>query len=43
MFAKLGANIVVNDVSQKGAEGVVKEVEAGMFPYLDVESLTNIH
>lgn len=28
MFAKLGANIVVNDVSQKGAEGVVKEVEA---------------
>jgi multifunctional beta-oxidation protein len=25
MFAKLGANVVINDVSQKGAESVVEE------------------
>jgi multifunctional beta-oxidation protein len=29
MFAKLGANVVVNDVSQKAAEGVVEEVKKG--------------
>lgn len=28
MFGKLGANVVVNDVSQQGAESVCKEVEA---------------
>lgn len=28
MFGKLGANVVVNDVSQAGAADVVKEVEA---------------
>lgn len=29
MFAKLGANVVINDVSKEGAEAVVKEVEQG--------------
>lgn len=29
MFAKLGANVVVNDVSAKGAEAVVNEIKAG--------------
>jgi hypothetical protein len=36
MFAKLGANVVVNDVSQQGADSVVKEVEAGMLTFLTV-------
>lgn len=36
MFAKLGANVVVNDVSQQGADAVVKEVEAGMLTFLTV-------
>ena len=30
MFGKLGANVVVNDLSKDGAAKVVKEVEAGM-------------
>lgn len=29
MFGRLGANVVINDVSQEGAQKVVKEVEAG--------------
>lgn len=29
MFGKLGANVVVNDVTKDGAEKVVKEVKAG--------------
>ena len=36
MFAKLGANLVVNDVSKDGAEGVCKEVEAGESPLCTV-------
>lgn len=29
MFGKLGANVVVNDVTKEGAESVVKEVKQG--------------
>jgi multifunctional beta-oxidation protein len=29
MFARLGANVVVNDVSEKGAQGVVDEIVKG--------------
>ena len=29
MFARLGANVVVNDVSDKGAQGVVDEITKG--------------
>ena len=29
MFGKLGANVVVNDVSEAGAASVVKEVKEG--------------
>jgi multifunctional beta-oxidation protein len=29
MFGKLGANVVINDVSKEGAEKVVQEVKAG--------------
>lgn len=29
MFGKLGANVVVNDVTKDGAEKVVKEVKEG--------------
>ena len=29
MYAHLGANVVVNDVSQKGAESVVDEIKRG--------------
>lgn len=30
MYAKLGANVVVNDVSEKGANSVVEEIKSGM-------------
>jgi multifunctional beta-oxidation protein len=30
MYAKLGANVVVNDVSEKGANAVVAEIQKGM-------------
>jgi multifunctional beta-oxidation protein len=42
MFGKLGANVVVNDVSKENAAKVVEEVRAGEsyrtlgFPYADV-------
>lgn len=29
MFGKLGANVVINDVTKEGAEKVVEEVKAG--------------
>jgi hypothetical protein len=29
MFGKLGANVVINDVTKEGAEAVVKEVKQG--------------
>lgn len=29
MYAKLGANVVVNDVSEKGAKSVVEEITKG--------------
>jgi len=29
MFGKLGANVVINDVTKEGAESVVKEVKQG--------------
>ena len=29
MFARLGANVVVNDVSEKGAKNVVEEITKG--------------
>ena len=31
MYGRLGANVVVNDVSEKGANAVVEEVIKGMF------------
>ena len=31
MFAKLGANVVVNDVSEKSAKAVVEEITSGEF------------
>jgi len=31
MFGKLGANVVINDVTKEGAESVVKEVKQGQF------------
>lgn len=34
MFARLGANVVVNDVSEKGANTVVGEITKGQFPCL---------
>ncbi len=34
MYAKLGANIVVNDVSEKGAKAVVDEIVNGWFRML---------
>lgn len=30
MFASLGANVVVNDVSEKGANAVVQEITQGV-------------
>ena len=33
MFAKLGANVVVNDVSEKGAKAVVDEITTGKRPH----------
>lgn len=33
MYARLGANVVVNDVSEKGAGAVVDEIRKGMFVY----------
>ena len=30
MYGRLGANVVINDVSEKGANAVVAEVEQGM-------------
>jgi hypothetical protein len=32
MYGKLGANVVVNDVSEKGANSVVDEVIKGILP-----------
>jgi multifunctional beta-oxidation protein len=32
MFARLGANVVVNDVSDKGAQGVADEIIKGEDP-----------
>jgi multifunctional beta-oxidation protein len=31
MYARLGANVVVNDVSAKGAQSVVDEIKKGIF------------
>jgi hypothetical protein len=31
MFGKLGANVVINDVSKENAEKVVEEVKKGMY------------
>lgn len=33
MYGKLGANVVVNDVSEKGASTVVSEVQQGRFSF----------
>lgn len=40
MFGKLGANVVVNDVSKDGAAKVVEEVKAGQ---LRSQPLLNQH
>jgi len=42
MFAQLGANVVVNDISAKGAEGVVGEIQQGQ-PSNLVWSLSPTH
>jgi multifunctional beta-oxidation protein len=42
MFARLGANVVVNDVSEKGAQGVVDEIIKGGVAQEDGFS-TNTH
>lgn len=34
MFARLGANVVVNDVSEKGANSVVDEIKKGILNFL---------
>jgi multifunctional beta-oxidation protein len=34
MYGKLGANVVINDVSEKGANAVVGEVVKGQLLYL---------
>ena len=34
MYARLGANVVVNDVSEKGANAVCSEIKSGMFSSL---------
>lgn len=34
MYGKLGANVVVNDVSEKGAKAVVNEIVNGWFRML---------
>jgi len=39
MYGKLGANVVVNDVSEKGANTVVDEVIKGMFFVIVIEIL----
>lgn len=31
MYAKLGANVVVNDLSEKGAKSVVDEITKGVW------------
>jgi multifunctional beta-oxidation protein len=33
MYGKLGANVVVNDVSDKAASSVVSEVQNGLYPW----------
>jgi len=35
MFGKLGANVVINDVTKEGAESVVKEVKQGKSCFID--------
>lgn len=35
MFGKLGANVVINDVTKEGAESVVKEVKQGESCFVD--------
>ena len=39
MFGKLGANVVVNDVTKDGAEKVVEEVKKGTSPFPPCEIL----
>lgn len=39
MFASLGANVVVNDVSEKGAKAVVDEIVKCMFQHNIITSL----
>jgi len=34
MFGKLGANVVINDVTKEGAESVVKEVKQGQSSFV---------
>ena len=38
MFAKLGANVVVNDVSEKGAKAVVDEIINGKWLHYEYQS-----
>jgi NAD(P)-dependent dehydrogenase (short-subunit alcohol dehydrogenase family) len=41
MYARLGANVVVNDVSEKGAHAVCSEIKSGRLSFsFDIPSLT---
>lgn len=41
MYARLGANVVVNDVSEKGANAVVEEIAKSTIPHLPPKSHTD--
>ena len=42
MYAKLGANVVVNDLNEKGANAVVEEITKGkLFRYLSFQYLSS--
>lgn len=44
IFSKLGANVVVNDVSAKGAQSVVDEIKSGNYPRADAfRSISDTH
>lgn len=36
MFGKLGANVVINDVTKEGADKVVEEVKTGESPFREI-------
>lgn len=42
MYGRLGANVVVNDVSEKGANAVCNEVRSGAYRILSLVSVLNV-